>query len=425
MSNQRRGGLAVAVIGGGVVGLTAALECQRAGHEVILIDPDRPGGRQAASYGNGTWINPGAVMPLSVPGLWREVPGYLTDRSSPFAIRWPYLPLLAPWLVRFVLAGSTWEKVEACAQARHLLNRGAVEAHAAYAEEAGVGHLVRRRGTWFLYRDRGEYEAEARGWAIRRRLGIPFTEIGEEELHALEPALGPRYRFAVRMDEAGNFTDPGAYCTALAALLEKRGARRARARVTGFAVEGGRLRAVNTSRGAIACDRALVCAGAQSRALARAAGDAVPLISERGYHVVIPAPRFEVNLSAIPLDGKMAVTMTPAGLRLAGQVELASLAAAPDWRRADILIDHAERMFPALGRVDRAKVDRWMGHRPSTPDGLPCIGPSSASPDILYGFGHAHVGMIEAPATARILAALAGGERPEVDPAPFSARRFR
>lgn len=415
----------VAVIGGGVVGLTAALECRRAGHEVVLIEPDEPGGRQAASYGNGTWINPGAVMPLSVPGLWREVPGYLLDRTSPFAIRWRHLPRLAPWLARFVLAGNSWDKVEACAGARMLLNRGAVDAHAGYAAEAGVGHLLRRQGTFFLYRDSAGYEAEARGWEIRRRLGIPFTEIGEDELRALEPALGPGYRFAVRMDDAGNFTDPGAYCAALAALLERRGVERVHGRADGFLVENGRLKAVTTSAGPVACDRALVCAGAHSGPLARAAGDAVPLISERGYHVVIPEPGFDVNLATIPLDGKMAVITTPAGLRLAGQVELASLAAAPDWRRADILIDHAERMFPALGKVDRTKVDRWMGHRPSTPDGLPCIGPSSASPDILYGFGHAHVGMIEAPATARILAALAGGRKPEADPAPFSARRFR
>lgn len=414
----------VAVIGGGVVGLTAALECRRAGLDVVLIEPDEPGGRQAASYGNGTWINPGAVMPLSVPGLWRDVPGYLLDRGSPFTIRWRHLPALAPWLFRFVRAGDTWDKVEACARARYLLNRGAVEAHAAYAAEAGVPHLLNRDDVVFVYGRRGDYEGEARGWAIRRALGIPFSEIGEEELRALEPALGPDYRFAIRMDGAGNLRDPGAYCAALAALLERRGAERVRARADGFLLDGGRLKAVSTSRGPVACERALLCAGAYSGPLARQAGDAVPLISERGYHVVIPEPVPALRHSLMPYDGKMAVATTPAGLRLAGQVELASLSAAPDWRRADILIDHAERLFPGLGKVDREKVDRWMGHRPSTPDGLPYIGPSSGSPDIFHGFGHAHVGMIEAPATARILAALAGGGRPEIDPAPFSARRF-
>lgn len=123
--------LTAAVIGGGIVGLLSALECRSAGHEVVLIEPGEPGGRQAASYGNGTWINPGAVMPLSVPGLWREVPGYLIDRAGPFTIRWPYLPRLAPWLVRFVAAGASWDRVEACARLRHHLNREAVDGHAA------------------------------------------------------------------------------------------------------------------------------------------------------------------------------------------------------------------------------------------------------------------------------------------------------
>ena len=76
--------LTVAVIGAGIVGLTAALEILRSGHRVIIIEPSQPGGRQAASYGNGTSPNPGAVMPISAPGLWRKVPGFLADPAESF-----------------------------------------------------------------------------------------------------------------------------------------------------------------------------------------------------------------------------------------------------------------------------------------------------------------------------------------------------
>ena len=102
--------LTVAVIGAGIVGLTAALEILRAGHEVLIIEPAEPGGRQAASYGNGAWLSPGSVMPMSVPGLWRKVPGYLSDPTGPFTIRWQHLPRLAPWLLRFILAGRDWAR---------------------------------------------------------------------------------------------------------------------------------------------------------------------------------------------------------------------------------------------------------------------------------------------------------------------------
>jgi len=58
------------------------------------------------------------------------------------------------------------------------------------------------------------------------------------------------------------------------------------------------------------------------------------------------------------------------------------------------------------------------------PDSLPVIGRSSAAPDVLYGFGHGHVGMTGAPMTARILAELVSGETPALDIEPFSPRRF-
>jgi D-amino-acid dehydrogenase len=127
----------------------------------------------------------------------------------------------------------------------------------------------------------------------------------------------------------------------------------------------------------------------------------------------------------MPVDGKMSVTLTDRGLRCAGQVEIAGLAAAPNWKRAEILRDHLLRSFPNLPRdlpADRVKV--WMGHRPSMPDGLPCIGPAGASADVLCAFGHGHVGMVAAPRTARAVAALLAGAPPGLKLEPFRPSRF-
>ena len=81
------------VIGAGIVGVCAALALRQAGLAVTLVDPDEPGGEQAASYGNGAFITPASIIPMSVPGLWRKVPGYLLDRDGPLTIRWRHLPL--------------------------------------------------------------------------------------------------------------------------------------------------------------------------------------------------------------------------------------------------------------------------------------------------------------------------------------------
>jgi D-amino-acid dehydrogenase len=65
-----------------------------------------------------------------------------------------------------------------------------------------------------------------------------------------------------------------------------------------------------------------------------------------------------------------------------------------------------------------------MGHRPSLPDSLPVLGRSRASPDVVYAFGHGHVGMTAAPVTGKIVADLVAGRRPTIDISPFAPARF-
>jgi D-amino-acid dehydrogenase len=113
------------------------------------------------------------------------------------------------------------------------------------------------------------------------------------------------------------------------------------------------------------------------------------------------------------------------GLRFAGTVELAGLDAAPDWRRARILLEQGRRMLPGLAREHpEERVSVWMGHRPSMPDSLPVLGPSRATQDVIYAFGHGHVGMTAAPMTGCLVADLLAGRKPAIDIAPFAASRF-
>lgn len=413
----------VAVIGAGIVGAATAVELLRDGHSVTIIEPGDPGGEQAASYGNGTLLNPSSVIPMSSPGLWRKVPGYLADPLGPLTIRWSYLPRLAPWLWRFMRAGATEARVAATARALRPLVLDAPKRHRRLAEEAGVADLMMRQGVLFVFPSRADFEAEALSWRLRAENGVRWLELPEEELRQREPSLDRRYKFAVLVEENGQCRDPGAYVNALVQHALASGATLRRAWVTSLRIENGRLRAVRAGVVDIDCDKAVIAAGAFSKALAAEAGDRVPLETERGYHVVIENPGIEPRYPIMPSDGKMACVMTPQGLRLAGQVELAGLAAAPNWERAEVLRKFARQVFPGLSEQSRTK--HWMGHRPSTPDGLPCIGPASGCADVLHAFGHGHVGLTAAAATARLVADLVSGKPPSIDPAPYSATRFR
>ena len=162
----------VVVIGGGVVGLASAIELLRDGQSVTIIEPGSPGGEQAASYGNGTLLNPSSVVPMSSPGLWKKVPGYLRDPLGPLTIRWSYLPKVLPWLRRFVQAGSTAAKVGAIGRALQPLLADAPALHRKLAEEAGVGELITRQGVLFAFPDRAAFEAEALSWTVRDRKSV-------------------------------------------------------------------------------------------------------------------------------------------------------------------------------------------------------------------------------------------------------------
>ncbi|WP_247521113.1 FAD-binding oxidoreductase [Bradyrhizobium sp. 190] len=413
----------VAVIGAGIVGLMTALEVQRTGRHVVVIDPGEPGGRQAASYGSAGWISTSAIMPVSVPGLWREVIGFLMDKSGPFVIRWAYLPRLLPWLLRFVWAGRNWKRVEEGARVRFELCRHTAIDHKNVAAEAGVSHLIEQKGQLYIYRDRSEYLAASVAWKMRRRFGIKFTELDDIDLHELEPNISERYHFGVRLDEGCHCTDVKAYCEAIAELIRKRGGEFIQTRATGFEILDGRLRAVKIANASVECAQAVVTAGIGSKELAAAAGDHVPLESERGYHVVIADGGNTVTHPIMPADGKMGITPTRQGLRVAGQVELAGVKAAPDWRRAEILRRFAPSVFQASFASYKV-IDQWMGHRPCTPDDLPCIGPAGFCAGLFYGFGHGHAGLAQAPATAKLLAALVAGQEPQCDVSAMSVLRF-
>ncbi len=415
----------VAVIGAGIVGVACAIELLRDGHRVTLIEPGPPGGEQAASYGNGAWLSPSSVVPMSMPGTWRKVPGFLQDPLGPLAIRLAYLPRLLPWLARFVHAGATVARVEATARALRALVGDAPERHRRLAAEAGVPQLIERRGLLYIFPERADFEAEALAWRLRRDNGVRWLELDADELRQQEPELDRRYRFGVLVEAAGNCTDPGAYVAALAAHAVACGATLRQGAATGFRVEGGRLRAVVLHDGEAPCDAAVICAGARSRALARGVGDRVSLETERGYHAVITQPGVEPRHPMMPSDGKMAITATKGGLRVAGQVELAGLDAAPNWQRARILRDHLLRTFPNLPQdLPEDRVKLWMGHRPSTPDGLPMIGRASGCADVVHAYGHGHVGLAAGPITGRLVADLLAGGPTVIDPTPYAPQRF-
>jgi D-amino-acid dehydrogenase len=74
--------------------------------------------------------------------------------------------------------------------------------------------------------------------------------------------------------------------------------------------------------------------------------------------------------------------------------------------------------------LDTSGGKQWMGYRPSTPDSLPVIGYARTSKNVLYAFGHGHLGLTQSAATGRLITELVVGTKPSIPIGPFSPQRF-
>lgn len=410
------------VVGAGIVGAACALSLSLAGREVTLVDPEPPG--RGASFGNAGGLSAGSILPLSQPGILREVPRWLADPLGPLSLRWSYLPRIAPWLVRFVRAGAA-PNIPGQIRALRQLNGRTLTDYQPLLRAADAERLVRHRGHLTVYRNAAALERDRPGWLLRRAHGVEWHEIGADELRQMEPAISREYRHAVFIPENGHCVDPGALVEAFVESVRRQGGEVRRARALGFEQGEHGIAALMTDRGPVGGADFVIAAGAWSAELTRLLGDPLPLETERGYHATIARPGIELSRPLLDGEAKFAVTSMEFGLRLAGTVELAGLAAAPDWRRASRLLELGRGMFPGLTQdLREEEVSFWMGHRPSLPDSLPVIGRASRFANVLYAFGHGHTGLTGAAPTAAAIRDLLCGREPEIDLAPFRPGRF-
>lgn len=409
----------VTIIGAGIIGISTAIQLQRAGCEVTVVDRVPPG--ESCSRGNAGILATYGVVPLSTPGFIRKVPGMLTDPLGPLVMRWRYVPSMVPWMMRF-LRSSRPAEVERIAAALALLAQTTVEEHQALVAGTGAESLAVSSPLLCVYPDEAAYESDSYVWSLRRRHGTRTHILRGDAVREFEPTVADRFRFGVVMENCGYSPDPLALVKVLATHFVRLGGRILQREVRDIHVGITGPDALVTDAGDLPVGDLVVCAGAWSGRLSRKLGSPVPLQAERGYHVTLQhhtgkAPKVPVMSPA----QKIIATPMQSGLRAAGLVEFGGLTAAPDYRRARTLLKHINVLFPAVQAQTHTE---WMGHRPSLPDSLPVIDRSPHFANVFYAFGHQHIGLTCGPKTGRLLADLVLGRKPEVDLSPFQITRF-
>jgi D-amino-acid dehydrogenase len=408
----------VAVIGAGVVGLACASYLQLRGNAVTVIDARAPG--EYCSSGNAGCFSRASCVPLGLPGVWKKVPGWLLDPKGPLVIAPKYARQIAPWLWK-LWRSTSLARVNEIADALHPLLTTTIEKWRPLAAWAGVPELIRQEGYAFVYESEAAYRGDALGRELRRARGVKMEVLTGPAIREFDPSLSRRLTHLVLMPEQGHCPNPLRLSRALADQLRWSGAKFVGHNARRFELGAGRVTRVITDAGPIAADAVVIAAGAHSNALSSLLGSQVPLETERGYHVMLSSPSASPRIPVCSGEGKYFATPMEGGLRIAGTVELAGLETAPNYHRADALLEGAKRLIPGL---THGKVERWMGHRPSMPDSKPVVGRSPSVPNAYFAFGHGHVGLTAAAPTGEIIADLVAGRDAFMDVRPFAADRF-
>ena len=407
------------VIGAGIIGLACALHLQQAGFAVTLVDRQGPG--EGCSFGNCGGVAVNEFMPLSQPGHLLKVPGWLLDPLGPLALRWPDLPLLTPWLLRFLWAGRRSRVAEIVAAAAPL-SHATAEDFPRLLKACGSEDLLANDECLTLYGSEAELRADQGKWEACARHGFPFDKLPGAELRQLEPDLAPDFAWGFVNKGWRHLSDPFRLCQRLAGTIERQGGVLRRAEVARIETADGRATSLRMTDGTtLPCGNLVIAAGAWSRRLTAPLGDKVPLGADRGYHTTIAEPGVSPRRQIIHPARGLAITPLAMGLRIGGSVELARLEAPPNFARAEAQVRRAKRVFPGL-TSDQGS--RWMGHRPTLPDSLPVIGRAGRLANVVYAFGHGHLGLTWAPTTGRLIAELLSGEPPSIDLAPYRVERF-
>lgn len=407
----------VVVVGGGIVGVATALQLQRTGRQVTIVERGLPG-NEASGHNGGVFS--GDVVPVATPQVIRELPHLLLAPDSPLKIRLRYLPRLAPWLIRFALC-SPPSRVERISIALASITLPGFDAYRPLIAGTEVENVSNNRGFLWGYLKRERLDLNSLSMQLRARRGVVTEVLDQDGIARLSPSLPRMFEVGLNFPNSYFTKDPGAFTRTLLSDFNAKGGRLEQAEVVGFQVASGRVDRVLTRTGELRAGTVVLAAGPWSRGLLRKLGTNVPLEVERGYGIDMPNPGVQVDRPFLIADTSVGFLPFRTGLRVGSIDELAGIDAPADPQLIARTLRSAREVFPNLntdGATD------WMRQRPSLPDSLPVIGRAPKIDNVFLNFGHGHKGLTTGAFTGKLVTELMDGRPASADLHPFRPTRF-
>lgn len=407
------------VIGGGLVGLSCALNLQLNGMCTTVVDPATT--RRSASWGNAGHLATEQVEPLASSKTLRSFPQRLFFRGGALSLPPRDLDVWLPFALRFVRSSAPDRFAAGKHALRSLLQR-AIPAWRQLARSAGAEQLIAEDGHLVVWETPAGAAAGRAAWRGADTGTASFRDATTEEVAALAAQTSRPIAGAIRFLGTGQVLDLGELAECLGKQLIHAGGSLRTARVQRLAIKGSAAAAVLEDGDVISADVVVVAAGVASGTLLQPLGYRVPIIAERGYHIQSATAAWPAGLPPIVFEERsMIVTPFRSGLRAASFVEFGRADSPADPRKWARLRKHVAE----LGLPFREPYSEWFGARPTLPDYLPALGRSRRAANLLYAFGHQHLGLTLAAISGELIATLARREPADIDVTPFDLERFR
>ena len=404
------------IVGAGIQGICIGLQLLKKNIPVTIFDKQDPA--RMASYGNAGHFSPYAVLQFNRPDILVNIPKMLFSSSGPLALKWNYVPKMLPWIYNFVKSCNTKSMLHTAKYMHQILDLS-LDAYDELFKEIDTTNLVERKGILYAWTNEN-LKSRKLEMKVRADLGVKQTAVSKAEISDLEPNLQPIFDNGVLFDYAWHARDPYQISKRLFDLYIKKGGKFIKENVTEIKQTNSERTLIKTESKEHIFEKSVIACGAFSKKLTDQLGENIPLDTERGYHVHFKGMDHLLSRAVINLDRGFGLTPMNQGMRAVGTVELGGLNNPPSKKRIDYIVRCAKELLPELDRHE----DEWLGFRPTLPDFLPVIGPSQKYKNIVYAFGHHHLGWTLGAITGKVVSGIVAEENTNLDLAPYNSSRF-
>ncbi len=395
----------IAVIGGGITGVTTAYALAKRGVSVILFERHRYAAMET-SFANGgqlsasnaeVWNHTSTVLKGLKWMLKSDAPLLVNPKPS-----WHKLSWFAEFIAHIPrYRDNTVETARLAIAAReHLFG---------WAQAEGIDFDLKKQGILHIYRDKKGFDHAGEVSKLLAEGGLPRRAVTPEEMRAIEPTLAGTY-FGGFYTESDSTGDIHKFTVGLAAAAERLGVRTLYGQQVQRLVSDGQRASVTATdehgTQTHQFDALVVCAGVGSRELGAQLGDRLNVYPVKGYSITVnlldeQSQRAAPNVSLLDDETKLVTSRLGVDrFRVAGTAEFNGFNRDIRADRIRPLIDWVNQCFPG---VNTRQVVPWAGLRPMMPNMLPRVGAGQRA-NVFYNTGHGHLGWTLSAVTADMVA---------------------